>query len=146
MVTTNKLSLFSIFLLGVNGIIGSGIFLLPGKLYADLKVSSIFMVFFASIMVLMIALCYAELASKISEEGAAWRYSYVAFGPFVGFEIGFCAWFLSVTILATESSALLTVLKEVFPQLADPTVYRITAVAFLLFLMGCSFLGSKFLQ
>lgn len=143
---SNKLNLFSIFLLGVNGIIGSGIFLLPGKLYADLKVASIFMVFFASFMVLMIALCYAELASKITEDGAAWRYSFVAFGPFIGFEVGFCSWFLSVTILATESAALLTVLKDIFPVLSNSNIYRISAICFLLLLLISSFFGPKFLK
>lgn len=36
----------------------------------------------------LIALCYADLASRFTGSGAAWLYSYNAFGRFAGYELG----------------------------------------------------------
>lgn len=143
---TKKIGFTSIFLLGINGIIGSGIFLLPGKMYQDMAVSSLLVILFASFMVLMIALCYAELASRYSEDGAAWLYVYKAFGKFSGFEVGLSIWFLSVTILAAETSAFLTTLQGVIPALKDTMVYNLVGVGVLLLLFVANLFGTLIMK
>lgn len=41
----------------------------------------------------LIALCYADLASRFTGSGAAWLYSYNAFGRFAGYELGVFTWY-----------------------------------------------------
>jgi len=56
-------------------------------------VMSVVVLLCAAITVSMIALCYADLSSRFSGSGAAWLYSYNAFGKFTGFQIGLFSWF-----------------------------------------------------
>ena len=57
----NKLlSPAAIFLLGVNSIIGSGIFLLSGKIYEDAGIWSLLAILFAGLSIFVIAFAYAK--------------------------------------------------------------------------------------
>lgn len=110
-----KLSFISIYFLGINGVIGSGAFLLPQTIYKDMNLMSVAVLIFAAITVSMIALCYADLSSRFTDSGAAWIYSYNAFGHFVGYELGIFIWFLGCCTYAAEIVALLTTLKSMWP-------------------------------
>lgn len=89
MKSQNKLGLASIILLGVNAIIGSGIFLLPNQAYSLVGSSSIFVFIFDALLVITIALSFAEAASLFTKDGGPYVYAKEAFGDFVGFEVGF---------------------------------------------------------
>lgn len=41
----------------------------------------------------MIALCFAELGSRVTRSGGTYAYIEAAFGPFIGFLAGFLMWF-----------------------------------------------------
>lgn len=69
MTKTKSLSFSSIILLGINGIVGSGIFLLPGTLYRQSGMLSIVAILMAGFSTLLIAMNYAVMASKIDAEG-----------------------------------------------------------------------------
>jgi amino acid transporter len=126
-----QLSFLSVFLLGVDGIIGSGIFLMPSRIYAKLGDLSLLLMPLAGVAVLMIALCFANLASKIPGDGGAWLYTYTAFGRFAGFEIGIFTWLLGIITMATEISAFVTSLRSVFPSLDVHRNYLIVALGIL---------------
>lgn len=81
-------------LLGNYGVIGSGAFLLPQTIYKDMNLMSVFVTICAALTVSMVALCYADLSSRFTGSGAAWLYSYHAFGRFTGYELGIYTWFL----------------------------------------------------
>ena len=110
-----QLGFWSIYLLGINGVIGSGAFLLPQTIYQYMDLMSIVVLIAAAITVSLIALCYADLASRFSGAGAAWLYSYHAFGPFVGYELGIFVWFLGCCTVAAETVALFTTLQAFVP-------------------------------
>lgn len=118
-----KLSFISIYFLGINGVIGSGAFLLPQVIYKDMDLAGVLVLLFAAITVSVIALCYADLASRFSSSGAAWIYSYNAFGRFWGFEVGIFSWFLGCCTVSAEIVALLTTLKSSLPIFNDNWVY-----------------------
>ena len=61
----NKLGLFSIVLLGINAIVGTGIFLLPNQAYAEVGVMSIGVIVFDAFLVITIALCFAEMGGDV---------------------------------------------------------------------------------
>lgn len=69
----------------------------------------------ATLTVGLIALCYADLASHFTGSGAAWLYSYNAFGRFAGYELGVFTWFLGCCTYDAEVVAFLTTLKSFIP-------------------------------
>lgn len=122
-VTPKKLSFISIYFLGINGVIGSGAFLLPQTIYKDMKLASVLVTICAALTVSMVALCYADLSSRFTGSGAAWLYSYHAFGRFAGYELGVFTWFLGCCTFAAETVALLTTLKSFMPAFANAWLY-----------------------
>lgn len=123
-----KLSFISIYFLGINGVIGSGTFLLPSVIYRYMNLTAVLVLLCTALTVSMIALCYADLSSRFKGSGAAWLYSYNAFGRFTGYELGIFTWFLGCCTLAAEIVALLTTLKSFLPVFDNHVVYYGTAM------------------
>lgn len=117
MQTKNKMGLLSIILLGVNAIIGSGIFLLPNKAYSLVGTSSIFVFLFDALLVITIALCFAEAAGLFKQNGGPYIYAKKAFGDFVGFEVGFIKWIISMIAWATMANGFATAMGQIFPSM-----------------------------
>ncbi|UTY27010.1 APC family permease [Treponema denticola] len=129
-----KLGLLSICLLGVNAIVGTGIFLLPGKAAKLVGVSSIGVILFDAVLVILIALCFAEAGGLFKKNGGPYVYAKEAFGEFVGFEVGFMKWAIMVIAWAAMAVGFPTALGSVFPLAATPFWRSVIAVAILLFL------------
>src|SRR5215813_5113775 len=72
----------------INGIIGGGIFALPGELNRLLRRASPFAVIFAALAMAIIMACVVEMATQFSEPGGVYLYTRSAFGRFVGIQIG----------------------------------------------------------
>ena len=130
-----KLSFMSIYFLGINGIIGSEIFLLPQAIYKDMDLAGVLVLLFSAVTVSLIALCYADLASRFSNSGAAWIYSYNAFGRFGGFEVGIFVWFMGCCTEAAEIVALLTTLKSFLPVFNNNWLYYSSVFGLIIFLI-----------
>lgn len=144
--TPKKLSFMAIYFLGVNGIIGSGAFLLPQTIYQKMDVLSVIVLLFAALTVGLIALCYADLASRFTGSGAAWLYSYNAFGRFAGYELGVFTWFLSCCTYAAEVVALLTTLKSFIPAFNQSSIYFPTAIGLVILFSGINFFGRSLVK
>ncbi|MDN6697836.1 MAG: APC family permease, partial [Lacticaseibacillus paracasei] len=143
---TNKtLSFASVILLGINGIIGSGIFLLPGTLYQEAGLGSVSAIVLAGLSTTLIALSYAMLASKIDDDGGAWVYSNRAFGAFVGFQTGWFGWFLGVITIAAELAAFLTALGGLIPVVKQRSVYISVALVIIAALIAINLVGPNIL-
>lgn len=56
----NKFGFWSIVLLGINAIVGTGIFLLPNKAYAVIGSASLGVLFFDALLAGCIALCWRD--------------------------------------------------------------------------------------
>ena len=136
-----KLSFISIYFLGINGVIGSGAFLLPQVIYKDMNLVSVLVLLCAAITVSMVALCYADLSSRFTGSGAAWLYSYNAFGRFWGYELGIFTWFLGCCTLSAEVVALLTTLKSFLPIFSNHWVYYSSVFGLILFFSLINFYG-----
>jgi amino acid transporter len=83
-----QLTLIDCFGLGINGIIGSGIFILPAALQRRAGGNSPFAWLAVGSLCTLIALCFAEAASRTDRSGGPYRYAVEAFGPMVGFAVG----------------------------------------------------------
>lgn len=120
-----KLGFWSIVLLGINAIIGSGIFGLPGDAYTKVGPSSILVLGFCMILAVSIALCFAEAGSWFDTDGGPYLYAKEAFGEFVGFEVGFMKWIVSMIAWATMANFFAVTLSSVWPQAAEPLTKNI---------------------
>jgi APA family basic amino acid/polyamine antiporter len=83
------LNAFDLTLLGIGCAIGTGIFVLTGLAAATQSGPAVVLSFaFAAIASAFAALAYAELAASIGGSGSAYGYSYVAFGEFIAWLMG----------------------------------------------------------
>ncbi|MDI9238608.1 APC family permease [Lysobacter sp. LF1] len=87
--------------LSINDVIGSGIYLLPAAAAALLGPASLWAVLLAGLAVSLLVLCYAQAASYFDAPGGGYLYAREAFGPLVGFEVG---WMLLLTRIATAAA------------------------------------------
>ncbi len=111
----------------VNTIIGAGIFGLPAKVYAGIGSYSL-IAFVACVLVIgLIVLCYAEVASRFSATGGPYLYAREAFGSAVGFEVGWLYWIVRIATFAANCNLLVTYLGFFVPG-ANEGVLRIALV------------------
>jgi basic amino acid/polyamine antiporter, APA family len=96
--------------LGINQVIGGGIFLVPAPLAALLGTWSPVGFVLAGLAMLLVALCYAETGSRFRETGGAYLYARAAFGGFIGFEVGWMQWFVRVSSQAAIVSGIASTL------------------------------------
>ncbi|MDF7811641.1 amino acid permease [Hymenobacter sp. YC55] len=76
----------------VNITIGAGILGLPAKIYALVGAYSLVAYAVSAGVVTLIILCFAEVSSRFSGAGGPYLYAREAFGPLVGFEVGWLLW------------------------------------------------------
>jgi APA family basic amino acid/polyamine antiporter len=94
-------SRWQIVALSVNDVIGSGVYLiLPVAAARLLGPASVWAILAAGFAVLLLVLCFAEASSLFDEPGGAIVYTRVAFGDFVGFEVGWMSWIARIASIA----------------------------------------------
>src|SRR5688572_28027620 len=118
----------------INGIIGAGIFGLPGKVYAQIGSYSLFAFVLCALIVGLIVLCYAEVASRFSVTGGSYLYAREAFGPAVGFEVGWLFFIVRVATFAANCNLLVTYLGFFVPG-ANEGWMRIAFASLVLFII-----------
>ena len=99
----------------INTIIGAGIFGLPAKIYAQIGAYSLIAFLACAVIVGLIVLCYAEVASRFSETGGPYLYAKEAYGSLVGFEVGWLYWIVRVATFAANCNLLVTYLGFFIP-------------------------------
>jgi amino acid transporter len=116
----------------VNAIIGSGIFIFPGLLAQKVGPASILVFGACGLMLVCVALCYAELGSMFRDNGGSYVYAREAFGPFIGFAVGWISWVTSVFSWAAVASAVSPQLGEFHSALAGPFAVKTVAILLIL--------------
>jgi APA family basic amino acid/polyamine antiporter len=99
----------------INGIIGAGIFGLPSKVYALIGSYSLIAFIVCALVVTLIILCFAEVASRFSQTGGPYLYAREAFGPAMGFEVGWLMWLARLTAFAANCNLLIDYLGYFWP-------------------------------
>ena len=91
---------------GVNQVIGSGIFVMPATVAAMVGVAASPLPWIAAgIANALIVLCFAEAGTRFREAGGPYAYAHKAFGPFVGFEVAWMMWVTRVVSQAALANA-----------------------------------------
>jgi amino acid transporter len=112
-------SRWQIVALALNGVVGSGVYLLPAAAAAMLGPASLWAVVLAGFAVLLIVLCFAEASSHFDQPGSAYLYAREAFGGFIGFEVGWMMWLARVTTAATLSVGFALALGYLIPAATE---------------------------
>lgn len=141
------MGLLAIILLGINGIIGSGAFLLPSEIYNDAGfLLGLATLFAGGLATLFIVFSYADLAGKIPGDGGAWLYCYNAWGRFAGFQVGIFVWFAGLATISTEIAALIRIFKNQIPALGNSWVANGVGAAVIALLAFVNWFGPKLVQ
>lgn len=104
--------------IGVNQVIGSGIFLLPADIARQIGSWGPFAFAMVALGSLLIALCFAEVGSRFDRTGGPYLPARTAYGRFVGFEVGWMVWFTRVTSQASVANGLALALAFYWSPLA----------------------------
>ena len=105
--------------IGVNQVIGSGIFLLPSAVAAEIGAWSIPAFVMAGTASMLVALCFAEVGSRFAGTGGPYLYTRAAFGRFVGFQVGWMQWVTRVTSWAGVANGIPLALGFYIPALTS---------------------------
>ena len=121
-------------LMSVNGMIGAGIFALPALLYAEVGNFAPWMFLIFGVLFATGILISARLSNMFRSSGGPQLWAQAAFGPFVGFQVG---WVLVLAMAAGRAATLyvlVSYLAVIFPVFLD-SAWRVAALAFLLLAM-----------
>ncbi len=105
--------------IAINVVIGTGIFILPAEVAGLIGSFSIFAFALCAVIVGLIVLCFAEVSSRFQSTGGMYLYAKEAFGPVVGFEVGWLYWVVRVATFAANCNALLIYLGFFFPTVGE---------------------------
>ena len=97
-------------LITINSIIGAGIFGLPGRLYALTGPWSLVACAACAAFAALVVLCFAEVGSRFRDTGGPYLYAGTAFGPAIGFQVGWLFWLSRVSSFAANANLLLSYL------------------------------------
>ena len=104
----------------INGIIGAGIFGLPAKVYSLIGTYSLIAFVACAIVVTLLILCFAEVGSRFDETGGPYVYAREAFGPTVGFEVGWLSWLARLSAFAANCNLMVSYLSVFWPGASSP--------------------------
>ncbi|HHT9110853.1 MAG TPA: APC family permease [Candidatus Brocadiaceae bacterium] len=139
---TRALNLFDVTCLGINSVVGAGIFLLPGQLYGLAGGSSLWVFPLCGILCLTIALCFAEMGGMYNTTGGAYLYTKEALGPFAGFLVGWMMWLSSIIGWASVASGFILYLEYFIPA-KSLWLGKIIGSVLILSLSTINYLGVK---
>ena len=129
--------------IGVNAVVGSSIFLFPGKLAALLGPASIAAFLLTALLLAPVALCFAEASSTRDAAGGPALYAHEAFGPTMGFSIGWLCWITEIVSFAAVASGLATYAAPFWPGLQGPWASKVVAAAAICVLAAVNLRGAK---
>ena len=143
--------------LGINCVVGSGIFLLPGPVAARLATPLhgveagpapapllvVAATFGAGILACLIALCFAEVASRFRTTGGAYLYAREAFGPLTGFAVGWLSVLAGIVAWGALVEGFAVALGRLVPAVSSGPVHAATIVLFLAVLAWLNLRGVR---
>ncbi len=137
------LTFFDVICIGLNAIVGSGIFMLPDDLAREMGVFSPFAFLLCGLGLLPVALCYAEAAGSVNKTGGPYVYAREAFGAGAGFVVGFMCLANALFSFAAVASAAAAYASRLLPALANPLGLKLAAFAIVFAFSALNYRGAR---
>ena len=130
-------------LLMINSTIGAGIFGLPSKIFALSGIYSLPALFLCGLIVFVLVLVFAEVASRFKKTGGPYLYTLSAFGRIPAFIIGWLILITRVSTYAALVNLMVTYISYFNPVLLEPVYHfsLITGITF--FFTWINYLGVR---
>ena len=129
--------------LGINGIIGTGIFLLPAKVFAAAGGLSWLAWFAIGFVCLLVGLCFCEASGRTDKNGGPYLYARDAFGRWVGVAVGWMALAANLFAYGAVARGFGRNLSYLIPPLSRPGPQIALAVAVIAGLAALNYRGIK---
>lgn len=117
-----QLSVFALWLLAINGMIGAGIFGIPAQAQALVGDFSPWLFMLCALLIAPIILCFAELSSAFANTGGPVLYVRSAFGAFAGFQAGWAFYVARLTAFAANLNLLVVSIGYFWPASNHPAL------------------------
>jgi amino acid transporter len=118
----------------INSVVGAGIFGLPSQVYALAGTFSLAAYAVAALAVGLIVLCFAEVGSRFGATGGPYLYTRVAFGPLIGFQVGWLMWIARLAGFASVVNLFAAYLAFFVPA-ANSDVWRVLVIVVVVILL-----------
>jgi APA family basic amino acid/polyamine antiporter len=125
----------------INCIIGTGIFGLPSQAYALTGAYSLFAFIACALVVVTVAITYAEVAGRFPGTGGAYLYVSEAFGPLIGFEVGWVTYLARVSSIGFACNVLVNYLSYFWPAAGGGLARVAIMIGVMLVLTGVNIIG-----
>lgn len=112
----------------INSVVGAGIFGLPSQVYARAGTYSVAAYAVAAVAIALIVLCFAEVGSRFGATGGPYLYARAAFGPLIGFQVGWLMWIARIAGFASLTNLFVAYLAFFAPG-ASSGPWRAIAIA-----------------
>jgi amino acid transporter len=133
-----RLSGFDVLCIGVNAIVGSGVFSLPDDMHRSMGGWSPLSFALCAALLVPVALCFAELASRSDKTGGPYLYAHQAFGPTAGFVVGWSCWLNSFIAWAANATLFIDLCG-----VREPVTNKIVVVSTIVLLGAVNFVGVR---
>lgn len=126
----------AVLLIGINAVVGGGIFLLPGQLAAEAGAASVLAFLVAGALVMLVGLSYAEVGTMFDRTGGPVVYAGEAMGRTVGFSVGWMTWMTYLAGWSTLSAGFIQYLSGLAPAAESYAPFIIAGIIILLCLLN----------
>jgi amino acid transporter len=127
----------------INSIIGAGIFVVPAKSFGLIGNYSLIAFVVCAFVTLLIILCFAEVSSRFTDTGGPYLYAREAFGPAVGFQVGWINWIARISAFATNCNLLVIYLSFFWPAAGSGIRRALVITGVTLALTTINYLGVR---
>ncbi|PYQ06086.1 MAG: amino acid transporter [Acidobacteria bacterium] len=130
--------------IAVNGVIGSGIFVLPATVAGLLGPASPVAYLVAALVAALVVACFAEAGSLFDRTGGPYLYARKAFGPFVAFQVGWAFFLSRLAAAAAIGNAFAAYLGYLWPAAAGGAGRALAITALLAALAAVNVVGVRY--
>lgn len=141
-----KIGFWSIVLMTINSIVGSGIFISPGGVIKQAGDKSIYIYLIATVFASILAITFASAAKYVSKGGAAYAYAKAAFGENVGYYVGITRFIAAAIAWGVMATAVVKTVLDIFNIETSFKVVTISFICLMLILLLINLIGVKFFE
>jgi basic amino acid/polyamine antiporter, APA family len=129
--------------LALNGLVGAGIFGLPGVLVQATGAAGAWLIALFGLLMVAVAWSCSQLAGYFRNTGGPVVYATSAYGPFAGFQTGWLLFLSRTMAISANTNLLLVYASYYWPPLAQGMVHGIAVIALFTILTVVNVVGVK---